>query len=432
MAKEKNEHPDKINNETSDTGGKGSVGGHHFRGVFHSLEDFAEAISIAVKNPVTIEDANHKLLAYSTHKNTKDAARIATIIGRRVPENVINSLWHEGIIQRLAVSEEPVRVPSIDEVGLGSRVAVSIRKNQDVLGYIWVLETEVPLGAEELGYLKEAAIAATTKLLQLQMGRKKEQESRQEFFWEMLTGHLKDLGEIREKAERLNLFLPPSFAVAVFQFSEEIDEKTGQNISYTLSTEYSHLTVMYVTDRKHLILLTGPRTNRADWQDALQGMIFSFAERMKSRFGAAGITGGTGSTCQSYDRVKASFQEALTVLKVKSLFSGETKEICRFHDLGIYRFLPLMAEQDKSAGYFNERLEKLKAYDRKNNSNLVETLEAYLQEDNNIHAASRRLHIHTNSLNYRLKRISEIAEINLNDPLQKITLFIDLKLDKLS
>ena len=42
--------------------------------------------------PVTVEDVNFRLLAYSSHEKVTDAARIATIINRQVPENLINSL----------------------------------------------------------------------------------------------------------------------------------------------------------------------------------------------------------------------------------------------------------------------------------------------------------------------------------------------------
>ena len=63
--------------------------------------EFADRISSVLGCPITIEDGNHRLLAYSTHDDTTDQARIMTIIGRRVPEKVINSLWKDGFIPAL-------------------------------------------------------------------------------------------------------------------------------------------------------------------------------------------------------------------------------------------------------------------------------------------------------------------------------------------
>ncbi|GIQ62769.1 hypothetical protein PACILC2_13370 [Paenibacillus cisolokensis] len=53
---------------------------------FDSLDTLAEAIYGALRCPVTIEDANHRLLAYSSHEDMTDPARISTIMGRKVPQ----------------------------------------------------------------------------------------------------------------------------------------------------------------------------------------------------------------------------------------------------------------------------------------------------------------------------------------------------------
>lgn len=81
-----------------------------FRVSFDSLEEFADVISEILQCPITIEDVNHRLLAYSTHDERTDSARIATIMGRRVPEKIINNLWKEGIIPALLKNPEPIRV----------------------------------------------------------------------------------------------------------------------------------------------------------------------------------------------------------------------------------------------------------------------------------------------------------------------------------
>ncbi len=148
-----------------------------FRGEFDSLEEFADRVSDVLKCPVTIEDANHRLIAYSAHDDYTDPARTATIISRRVPEKVINSLWKQGAIPALLKSREPVRVPPIPDVGLGSRVAVSIWKNDEVIGFIWVLETNRTLSPEEMEWLKLAAKAAKNKVLQLYMRKKQKRRA---------------------------------------------------------------------------------------------------------------------------------------------------------------------------------------------------------------------------------------------------------------
>src|SRR5690554_6818558 len=100
----------------------------HFDHNFGNLEDLADEISEVLECSVTIEDVNHRLVSYSSHISATDPARISTIMGRRVPEKIIQTLWRNGVMLQLLNSEQPVRVQAIKEVGLGARLAIAIRK----------------------------------------------------------------------------------------------------------------------------------------------------------------------------------------------------------------------------------------------------------------------------------------------------------------
>ncbi|RBW69061.1 PucR family transcriptional regulator [Bacillus taeanensis] len=401
-----------------------------FSGTFESLETLVDTISEVTSCPVTLEDANHRLLAYSSHEAQSDPARIATIIGRRVPERVINSLWRDGFIQKLLNSDEPIRITPIDEIGLGNRIAISIRKNNEVLGFIWLLEVNVELNDEDFLQLKKAAQAAKTKLLQLQVRKRKEEQGLQEFFWQLLTGHLHVETVIKEEAERLRVSLPPFFRVLVFQFSEALSEKAQKQIHYILSTTQKVKIICHAVDRNHLILLAAPQPLSPNKQDVAE-FINAFITQMKERFSIHAVDGACGSMYDSYLKVEASYQEALTVLQIKKQFPKETNEIKSYQDLGFYRFLPVILEQKQKEHIENQELQKLRQYDRIHNSGFVHTLEVFLNHDSNVKEAAHALHVHVNTLNYRLKRISEIANIDLKNMAQKVTLYLDLKTEKL-
>ncbi|WP_314733483.1 hypothetical protein [Anaerobacillus sp. CMMVII] len=152
-----------------------------FKGTFGNLENLVDKISDVLGCPVTIEDANHRLLAYSSHDDQTDPARIATIIGRRVPEKIINNLWKDGVIQRLNQTTAPVRISEITNIGLGDRVAISIHNKNEVIGYIWVLEVEHRLSEEQLLLITQAAQTAKNQLLQLQVRKKRKNNAIRNF-----------------------------------------------------------------------------------------------------------------------------------------------------------------------------------------------------------------------------------------------------------
>lgn len=404
---------------------------HHdpFKIAFESLDEFADIISQVLQCPITIEDANHRLLAYSTHDERTDPARISTIIGRRVPEKVINQLWKEGTIPSLLQTDEPIRVKSMNDIGLGDRVAISIWKQNEVLGFIWAIEIDKTLTDEDFTLLKKAADAVKNKLLQLQTRKNKKEERSQEFFWKLLTGHLTNKEEIIQHFQALQITPPSSFAVFVFQFQQNITNKEEHDISYLLKTAQQMQIVLNTIDCNHLILLVQASHIENPFEE-LDNFAKNIVLKMKDRFGMKKTNPVYSSIYADYQKIGKAYKEALHVLSIKEKFPIETKDIFSYQRLGIYQLFEMIQMKRKDEEYENYALKRLNEYDLKHKSNLIETLEVFLNKDSNINDAAKELNVHANTLNYRLKRITEIGEVNFKDPNQKMILYIDLKLAK--
>lgn len=396
---------------------------------FDRLEEFADLISQVLQCPITIEDGNHRLLAYSTHDERTDPARISTIIGRRVPEKVINQLWKEGIIPALHKTKEPIRIKNMNEIGLGRRVAISIWLQEEVIGYIWALEIDKTLTDQELGLLKKAADSVKNKLLRLQTHKNKKEERFQELFWQLLTGHLKIKEELMEHFQTLQITPQNYFSILVLQFKHTIASKEEQNISYFLKTSKPEEILLYTIDQNKLILLVSAQ-GKDKLLVALDHFIKKFTSQMHERFGISKLDPAYSNLYKDYLKIQKAYQEAMTVLKMKEKFPFETRSIVNYQKLGIYQYFDLLLEKRKRESYENLSIKMLAEYDKKHQSNLVETLEAFLNNDTNMNETAKELNVHANTLIYRLKRISEIADIDLKDPNEKMLLFLDLKLEK--
>ncbi|MGG4488436.1 PucR family transcriptional regulator [Metabacillus idriensis] len=394
------------------------------------LEDVADRISEVLQCPITIEDINHRLLAYSTHDDCTDPARISTIIGRRVPEKVINSLWRDGTIPMLLQTDEPIRVKNIDEVGLGNRIAISIWKNNEVLGFIWALEINKKLTDDELELLKKAAQVVKNKLLNLHNRKSKKEERNQEFFWKLLTGHIHEENDIINGFHTIGITPPAQHSVVLFRFSDEIKEPTEKQINYLLQTTQQVQIILSTQDQNELIILLAPKSGEP-LSDIKQFVDWTILQ-LKERFMIDDVKAGIGSIYKDAEQIELSYKEAIAVQNIKKRFVNETKGLISFSELGIYQYLDLLNEKRKQEGFVNYPLRKLKEYDEMHHTNLVETLEVYLDKDSNVNDAAKALNVHVNTLSYRIKRISQIAELDLRDPNQKITVYLNLKLDKMS
>lgn len=74
------------------------------------------------------------------------------------------------------------------------------------------------------------------------------------------------------------------------------------------------------------------------------------------------------------------------------------------------------AQNFKNEGMLHPAIETLEKYDQKNGSELLKTLYVYLQNERSAVDTANKLFIHRNSLRYRLERISELINVDLDNP----------------
>lgn len=401
-----------------------------FKQSFLDLKELVDCIQETLHCPATIEDTNHRLHAYSSHEDDTDSARIGTIISQRVPEKVINRLWKEGVIPKLMQSDSAVRIPHIENIGLRDRVAIAIRKNNEILGYIWVVEGQVKLTDEQLELLKDAAVAAIPLMSKLHQNRKRKEENYQDFLLQLLTGQHKNLVEIQNKFYDLNLKMPVSFTVLTFHFEQDITRKMEEQVSYLITTSQKITNHFLVVMDEELILIASPHPSQLD-DKAFDDFISFFISEMANRFFIKGIKGSAGTSYNGFDKAETSYQEALTVLKLKARFPVELEHVHHFHRLGIFRYLDLIQKEQRNKRYEHPAIAKLEAYDALHKSNLLKTLEVFIQQDSNMNEAAKKLFVHTNTLHYRIKRISEIGGIQFTNIHEKLGIYLDLKARKM-
>lgn len=75
---------------------------------------------------------------------------------------------------------------------------------------------------------------------------------------------------------------------------------------------------------------------------------------------------------------------------------------------------------------------RLAAYDRKHHTDLVGTLDAYLNAFGDIASAAARLHIHPNTFRHRLERLREVGALALTDPDARLGALLDLRMRTLA
>jgi PucR family transcriptional regulator, purine catabolism regulatory protein len=90
---------------------------------------------------------------------------------------------------------------------------------------------------------------------------------------------------------------------------------------------------------------------------------------------------------------------------------AEAHTLLAFEDTGAYRLLlPAMSEDPgELQRFYAETIEPLAAYDEQYETELVATIEAYLENDGNVAATAKRLFTHRHTIRYRLERAKELC-----------------------
>ena len=90
---------------------------------------------------------------------------------------------------------------------------------------------------------------------------------------------------------------------------------------------------------------------------------------------------------------------------------AEGRALLAFEDTGAYRLLlPAMSEDPRELErFYAETIEPLATYDDQYETELVATVEAYLDNDGNVAATARQLFTHRHTIRYRLERARELC-----------------------
>lgn len=396
-----------------------------FQDFFDTPEGLADRIAEVLGFPVTIEDANHRIVSYSKHEKHVDDARSATIMQRKVPDHVVNGLWKQGVMSQLFETSEPIIVDSIEHIGLSNRLAIAVRKHNDILGFIWAQSNDTPVTPEHLQQMKDAAQMVSQHLLRQQAKKRKTEENQKEFFWQLLSGTLRHESEILHHAKRFDLQLAGPLCVVVFAFPEDMSHSIERHANYLTKTMHQSKVISRLFDDNQLVLLLNTK-DTLHAPTVVQGFIRDFIQKMKERFVMEEMAGVYGLLYRSPEYIRDSYRQALKVLELKEQFPHPLADVTGYEELGVYQFINELAALQKREQYRNEKLERIKQYDIDNRTSLYETLKTFLMQNSNVHQAAAQMHIHTNTLNYRLKRIKEIGNIDFKNPNQKTMLYLDI------
>jgi sugar diacid utilization regulator len=140
---------------------------------------------------------------------------------------------------------------------------------------------------------------------------------------------------------------------------------------------------------------------------------------------------GISSACNDIGDFQRGVVEAEEALQVGQCLAQETRCVY-FNELGMYRYLYAFACSNDLRDPYLDQIDIVACYDRgRKRSELLETLELYLEHGCNIKDTAELLAVHRNTITLRLERIESLCSVNIQKPGNRLALLAAIKIHRL-
>jgi hypothetical protein len=375
----------------------------------------ADAVASVVDAPVTIEDTHSRVLAYSARQDLTDPARISTIMGRRIPDDVLAKFRSRGVFRELSRGRQTVFVPAQRD-GTLPRLIVPIRMGGELLGSMWAVVAG-PVSDERAAAFADAAPVVALNLLR----RRAHADAQRRASAELLRAVLDGKAGPRKAMAELDLTDEPHRVVVI-----EVpggDTQGGEGLRLALLEKISQGVGRRpaATELGGLLYAVVPNGDGpGGWAELKRALVELPAT---GRSTAPRVAAGSAREIGDLAISRAQADEALGLLRA-GLVPGQVVSFDEVWTALVLHRAATAATEARVADL--GPLTALRAHDQATSAGYVDTLYQWLRHPGDPRAAAHELRIHPNTLRYRLRKLLELVTLDLEDPDVRLALITQL------
>ena len=139
------------------------------------------------------------------------------------------------------------------------------------------------------------------------------------------------------------------------------------------------------------------------------------------------ITMGVGRLTQSIRCLHKSYAQAQSIERLQSNKKIDA-DLIHYAQMGFYRLLMGIEDHTILEEYYETTLGPLIRYDKANDSDLAEVLKYYLNKNGSVQDTAAELYVHRNTINYKLRKIASLLDVDLSDLQVRMQLIMAFKI----
>jgi sugar diacid utilization regulator len=391
------------------------------------LTAIAESLGAMLRCTVVIDDATGRRLASACPTGRPGARDRAVAVA------------YDRARARVGVEIDGEVVPIPPEPGqpAGSGgFVVPVVLDEETAGHLWALAPVAPFGPRHLEALTRAAAVVALALIKERTAQEVEWRLSRDFFDDLLDAEGQSAETLTARAHQLGADLARPHAVLVIRR----DAVPGDSGRVDEDREaYAHRSLLSLVQRTGAAwkgaTLTATRSDHVVvlWHDAAQNRsALDFAEHLRREIQAyaSGWTAtiSVGPTCSDVREYGDAYRLTCGVLDLVQQ-CGRRDRVVSLDTIGAYRLLLQVKRPRELQAFAESTVGPLHDYDRQHQTQLGATLNCYMSQRCNVSVTAKQLHVHPNTVAYRLRRVEELLDIDLSDPQAMLHLQLALMIE---
>ncbi len=290
----------------------------------------------------------------------------------------------------------------------------ALRAGEHILGFLVIFG--ISLSDSDKATIKRATMALALEFTKAQALSAAEARFRGNFVEQVLSGQLADQLTVQQRAREFGyVFKDPQRATLLCADTATIVALQAQ-FAKIIETHALHLPWI---EHEAGVLCFVPDE---DVPPSKSATIKQLTLILRGKFPKLRIVQGRAAV-----KITDWKQSVIDAEQVRKLPDAGKAEPISFDMIGSYQLLLSMIQHEDAYTFYRRHLGKLLDYDRDQNAELMQTLIVYFDVSGNLARTAEALHVHRNTLLYRLTRISQICAIDLEDPETRLCIWISVK-----
>lgn len=366
------------------------------------LQKLVDYAYIILRNPVFVIDAGYRLIAANWEAKAEDNKSQRLMENRYLDPQDMQAINFDNIHQKVMNSDEPLLIKNPNYKF--NRIIAGIKTGNKDAGHIVVVESENAFCVSDYQLVTVLRDVISQFFQKSEIVRNSRGYNYEYLITDLLDGNIVMSQQLNDRLSYVDFRFKDLLYIIVAELGRSrkyvnptfVRERFEQLMPGGHSLLYNGQIALLVTRKKENIIR--------------QEEIYEFQKYCKEMDLYCGMSNSFCNIVQ----LQQYYKQALRALELGTIENNEPS-LYRYDEYALRHLTEQFTGQEAAKTFVHPVIRDLHEYDQKNDTELCYTLYVFLICERNIAATADFLHVHRNTVTYRLKKLDWLVNVDLDD-----------------